>query len=81
MLCITVNEWFFNKDTKYLYVWLPNNEKPNLTQIRAKVQSYTLNIQNKGVTVSNINFFGTTFKVQNTHSVRITNCNFIYPLC
>ena len=77
----TENEWFFNKDTKYLYVWLPNNEKPNLTQIRAKVQSYTLNIQNKGVTVSNINFFGTTFKVQNTHSVRITNCNFIYPSC
>ena len=25
------NEWFFDNDTKYLYVWLPSDEVPSLT--------------------------------------------------
>ena len=29
------NEWFFDNDTKYLYVWLPS-DVPSLTNIRAK---------------------------------------------
>ena len=57
------NEWFFDNTTKYLYVWLPNDEVPSLTNINTKQQSYSLNVtESDDVSVENINFFSTTLK-------------------
>ena len=36
------NEWFYDNDTKYLYVWLTGDAVPTTTNIRAKQQSYSL---------------------------------------
>ena len=75
------NEWWFDNTTKYLYVWLPSDAVPSLTNIRAKVQSYSLNITANNCSVEDINFFGTTIKGNNADNLRVRNCNFLYSSC
>ena len=75
------NEWFFDNDTKYLYVWLPSDAVPNLTNIRVKQQSYSLNITADDVSVENINFFSTTIKGNSAHRLVVRDCDFLYSSC
>ena len=49
--------------------------------IRAKVQSYSLYITNPNVRISNINFFSTTLKGNNSDNLYVNDCNFMYPSC
>ena len=75
------NEWFFDNNSKYLYVWLENNEIPDLQSIRAKVQTYSLNITTNDVSIENINLFSTTIKGNNADNLKVYNCNFMYSSC
>ena len=75
------NEWFFDNNTKYLYVWLENDEVPSLTSIRAKVQSYSLNVTADNVTVEDINFFGTTLRGNSADNLTVRDCDFLYASC
>ena len=75
------NEWFFDNSTKYLYVWLENDEVPSLTSIRAKVQSYSLNVTGDDVTVEDINFFGTTLRGNTANNLTVRDCDFLYASC
>ena len=75
------NEWFFDNDTKYLYVWLPSDAVPTTTNIRAKQQSYSLNITADDVSVENINFFSTTLKGNSAHRLVVRDCDFLYASC
>jgi hypothetical protein len=75
------NEWFFDNDTKYLYVWLPNDAVPTTTNIRAKQQSYSLNITADNVSIENINFFGTTIKGNSANNLIVRDCDFLYASC
>ena len=75
------NEWFFDNDTKYLYVWLTSDAVPSTTNIRAKQQSYSLNITARDVSVENINFFSTTIKGNNANHLKVRYCNFKYASC
>ena len=75
------NEWFFDNSTKYLYVWLEGDAVPNSQSIRAKVQSYSLNVTADDVTVENINFFGTTLKGNGAANLTVRDCDFMYSSC
>ena len=75
------NEWFFDNTTKYLYVWLQGDNVPSLTNIRAKTQSYSLNVTASNVSVKDINFFSTTLKGNNADNLNVSNCNFLYASC
>ena len=75
------NEWFFDNSTKYLYVWLTGDAVPTTTSIRAKQQSYSLNITANNVNVRDINFFSTTLKGNSANDLTISNCNFLYASC
>ena len=75
------NEWFFDNDTKYLYVWLKDDAVPSLTNIRAKQQSYSLNVTARDVSIENINFFSTTIKGNNANHLKVRDCNFQYASC
>jgi len=75
------NEWFFDNDTKYLYVWLPSDAVPTTTNIRAKQQSYSLNITADDVSVENINFFSTTIKGNSANRLVVRDCDFLYASC
>ena len=75
------NEWFFDNDTKYLYVWLTSDAVPTTTNIRAKQQSYSLNVTARNVSIENINFFSTTIKGNNANHLTVRDCNFLYSSC
>ena len=75
------NEWFFDNTSKYLYVWLEGDVVPSTTNIRAKVQSYSLDITADDVTVEDINFFGTTLKGNGAANLTVRDCDFMYSSC
>ena len=75
------NEWFYNTSTNYLYIRLFSNAIPSLSNIRVKTQSYALNVTTNDVKITNLNFFGTTFKAKNADNLLVSNCNFLYPSC
>ena len=75
------NEWYFDNSTKYLYVWLQGDAVPSLTNVRAKTQSYSLNVTTSNVSVKDINFFSTTLKGNNADNLNVSNCNFMYASC
>ena len=75
------NEWFFDNNTKYLYVWLPSDAVPTTTNIRAKQQSYSLNITADDVSVENINFFSTTLRGNSANRLVVRDCDFLYASC
>ena len=75
------NEWYFDNATKYLYVWLTSDAVPNLQNIRAKTQSYSLNVTASNVAVKDINFFSTTLKGNNADNLLVKDCNFQYASC
>ena len=71
------NEWFFDNTTKYLYVWLPNDEVPSLTNIRVKTTKLFIKCNFKDdVSVENINFFSTTLKGNKLNRLVVRDCNF-----
>ena len=75
------NEWFFDNNSKMLYVWLENDEVPSTTNMRAKVQSYSLNVTGDDVTVEDINFFSTTLRGNSAHNLTVRDCDFMYSSC
>ena len=77
----SANEWYFDNDTKYLYVWLTSDAVPNLQNIRAKTQNYSLNVTASNVAVKDINFFATTLKGNNADNLLVRDCNFMYASC
>ena len=77
----SANEWYFDDTTKYLYVWLNGDAVPDLQSMRAKTQSYSLNVTASNVTVKDINFFATTIKGNNADNLLVKDCNFKYASC
>tara|TARA_Y100000994_G_scaffold89480_1_gene73951 strand:+ start:1381 stop:3438 length:2058 start_codon:yes stop_codon:yes gene_type:complete len=75
-------EWFYDIDSSKVYFWPPNNVNPNSLDIRGKVQSYAFDINNSDyVEIRNIEFFGTTFKFNNSDYSKVDHCNLVYPSC
>ena len=76
------NEWFFNPETKELYLYPPDGLDPNELEIRGKVQSYAFDITNSDyVELKNIEFFATTFRFTNSDYGLVEGCNLFYPSC
>ena len=76
------NEWFFNPETKELYYYPPNDLNPNTLDIRGKVQSYAFEIYDSDfITIQEVEFFGTTFKYDNSDYGLIDRCNLFYSNC
>jgi hypothetical protein len=75
-------EWFYNPDSSKVYFWPKDNINPNTLDIRAKVQSYAFEIDNVDyVELKNLEFFGTTFKFNNSDYSIVDHCNLFYPSC
>ena len=75
-------EWFYDIDSSKVYFWPPDNVNPNSLDIRGKVQSYAFDIDNSDyVEIRNIEFFGTTFKFNNSDYSKVIHCNLVYPSC
>ena len=78
----TEGEWFYNPDSSRVYFWPKDNINPNTLDIRAKVQSYAFEIDNVDyIELKNLEFFGTTFKFNNSDYSVVDHCNLFYPSC
>lgn len=74
-------EWFFDKETKILYLWAPNsvalNNQP--LQVRAKIQANAFTMSNADyVHFENLDFFATTFTCRNCDNMIFDNLNLQY---
>ena len=70
------NEWFYNIDTKKLYV----KGNPTGKKIQGKVQSYAFNMNNcEFITIENLNFFSTTILATDSNNITVNNCLFAFP--
>ena len=75
-------EWYYNIDSSKVYFWPINNIDPNTLDIRGKVQSYAFEILNSDyIEIKNLEFFGTTFKFDNSDNCKVEYCNLVYPSC
>lgn len=72
-------EWYFDKNTQMLYFKTPNNVDPRGINVRAKVQSYAVDMtKSTHVTFKNMNFFATTIKCKSCANLTIDNSHFEY---
>jgi len=75
-------EWFYDVDSSLVYYWAPDNANPNNLNIRGKVQSYAFEIIDSDyIEIRDLEFFGTTFKFENSDYSIIDHCNLVYPSC
>ena len=72
-------EWFYNKSTKELYVWMPDGTIPALN-LRGKVQSFVFNFEKSSyIEIRGIDFFATTFYFKNCNHMTVEDCDLRFP--
>jgi len=81
MACLdAANEWYFNPDTRELFLYPDNGLDPTGRIIRGKTVTYALEFnQARYLEIRDIDFFGCTVKMEYTHHASLVNCNFLYP--
>ena len=73
-------EWYFNPETRELYIYMPDGSNPAGKPIRGKTQAYAFNfVSSQYIQLRDLHFFGTTFRFKNCTNVTIENCSFMYP--
>lgn len=73
-------EWYYNPQTQWLYVWMPDGSSPSEYEIRGKTQTYAISARNSShLSFEGIQFFATTFQFLDCHNLCVENCNFLYP--
>ncbi|MBI1368464.1 MAG: hypothetical protein GC162_07395 [Planctomycetes bacterium] len=80
-------EWFYDKDSKYLYYYPMDGKNPQGRDVRGKVQTYAFDLWNvRGVVLKGLNFFGTTISFRGTGEdndncthITVEDCDFLYP--
>ena len=80
-------EWFYDKNTKKLYLWTRNSDQPGIHDIRGKVSTYAFTIKNNStwIVLSNLDFFATTVfisgddKRSDVSNIRLESLHFSYP--
>ena len=74
-------EWFYDRDTRALYLWAPGGKAPGKT-VRAKTQSYAIDARDCSyVRLVGLNFFATTFRFRDSTNITIENCDLSFPSC
>lgn len=75
-------EWYFDKQTKALYLYTKEGSHPDSSEIRGKIQSYAFSMNScKYLKIKNIDFYGTTLKGNDCDDITIEGCGFSYPSC
>jgi hypothetical protein len=74
-------EWYFDKETKEVWLWPEDEQNPTGKNIRGKTQSWAMDLNgSKYITLSNLEFFGTTIKCETScENITIEDSRFFYP--
>ncbi|MGC6432015.1 MAG: right-handed parallel beta-helix repeat-containing protein [Jejuia sp.] len=66
-------EWFYNKETKTLYLYAPDGEKPQNGAVEIAVRTHTVKINTNHIHIKGLNFFGGMVAI-NGNNNQVTNC-------
>jgi hypothetical protein len=71
-------EWFYTPQDRMLYFYPPAGTPQG--DVRIKRRTYSLILTNcEHVVVRGLRFFGSTFRLENCRSVRVEDCDLLYP--
>lgn len=81
------SEWFYDMNTKKLYLWMTNHDPPSHHDIRGKVSTYAFTISNSSswIVLSNLYFFATTLLINgeddtnDISNIRLESLHISYP--
>ena len=73
-------EWFHDRKTGILYFFAPGGGDPSKLDVRYKARNYAITARNKSyLEISGINFFATTFRLEDCSHALVENCELLYP--
>ena len=80
LACLTIpSEWFYDPKIKTLYWIPPHGSKPNKFDLRGKVRTYGITLQQTDhIHIKGLNFFACT-RVDDADHITIEDCNVLYP--
>ena len=71
-------EWYYNPESKELFFWPPDGKNP-ADNVRGQTQEYAFDVSKSShVTISGFKFFGTTFRLLDSHHCTVEDCDLIY---
>ncbi len=74
------NEWFYDPDSRWLYYKPIAGQYPRDLDIRAKVQSYGIDVRDSShIVLKGLTFLGTTFRFTQSHHCTVEDCRLSYP--
>ena len=73
-------EWFQDPQTGTLYIFAPGGVDPSKLDVRYKTRNYAITAKNKEyLEISGINFFATTFRLEDCNHSLVENCELLFP--
>jgi len=73
-------EWFQDPTNGMLYFYAPGGVDPSTLEVRYKARDYSLYATNQScLEIKGINFFATTFRLDDCNHCTVKNCELLYP--
>ena len=73
-------EWFHDPKTGTLYLFAPGGADPSTLDVHYKVRDYALTAKERhDFEISGINFFGTTFRLEDCSRTLVEKCELLFP--
>lgn len=74
-------EWYYDRDTKMLYLWAPDGKSPASRAVEVKVRDRAFEVNNLNeIHVIGFHFFGCTFQFENTVHSLVDDCHLRFPV-
>lgn len=74
-------EWYYDKDSKELFLWMPDGSVPD-ERVSGKDQSFVFSFEKfSHVKIQGLDFFATTFYFKNCKDMTVEDCNLQFASC
>jgi hypothetical protein len=74
-----INEWWYDKDSKFLYYQAKNKQSLDQLNFSVRKNDFMLELTNtKNISFENINFFAAGYNIRFSENIRFENCRFDY---
>lgn len=74
------SEWFYDKESKTLYLWAPDGQNPGKHKVEVKVRKQGFLVKDLDeIHLIGFHFFATTFQFENTVHSLVDDCHLLFP--